>query len=145
MYSGASSSGSNQIQSELNNIEIGNIPDQQGLQLRNHLIDRFYHNGRPQDAAYKLQFTPIMESKTDLDLTKNASVTRSQLSVATSMSLIDQKTGKSLLSRAFSSSASYDILDSRFTTRVSEDNAEQNAIEDLARQVEQQLVLYFHR
>lgn len=137
--------GKGDVQQTLNNIQISNIPDHQGLQLRNNLIDRFYHDGRPADPAYFLDIAPILVSKTDLDLTKNATATRSQLSVTTTFKLSDKRTGKILLERNLSSGASYDILDSRFTTRVSEDNAEQNALEDLARQIEQQIVLYLHR
>lgn len=137
--------GNSDVQKNLNNIEIANIPDHQGQQLRNNLIDRFYHDGRPGSPAYLLVIAPILESKTDLDLTKNASATRSQLTVATSIKLIDKRNNAILLERPINSSASYDILDSRFTTRVSEDNAEQNALEDMARQMEQQIVLYFHR
>ncbi len=137
--------GNSDVAATLNNIQISNIPDHQGLLLRNNLIDQFYHNGRPADPTWFLDITPIIESKTDLDLTKDATATRSQLTVTTSIKLSDKLTGKVLLQRDFTSSASYDILDSRFTTRVSEDNAEQNAIEDLARQIEQQIVLYLHR
>lgn len=137
--------GNGDVQKSLNNIEIANIPDHQGQQLRNNLIDRFYHDGRPADPAYLLSIEPILESKTDLDLTKNATATRSQLTVATRMKLIDKQSNAVLLERPVNSSASYDILDSRFTTRVSEDNAEQNALEDMARQIEQQIVLYLHR
>jgi LPS-assembly lipoprotein len=137
--------GDSDVKTALNNIQISNIPDHQGLQLRNNLIDRFYHDGRPADPVYFLDIVPIQESKTDLDLTKNATATRSQLTVSTTMKLSDKRTGQILLERGLTSSASYDILDSRFTTRVSEDNAEQNALEDLARQIEQQIVLYLHR
>lgn len=138
-------SASGPMQSRLNAVEIGSIPDHQGLYLRNQLIDRFYRHGAPADPAYSLQFTPLIISKTDLDLTKNASATRSQLSASTTMTLTDKKTGQTVLSRSLYSSASYNILDSRFTTRVSESNAEENALTDLARQAEQQILLYFHR
>ena len=137
--------GNGDVQKNLNNIEISSIPDHQGQQLRNNLIDRFYHDGRPSNPTYTLLVEPILESKTDLDLTKNASATRSQLTIATHMRLIDKSNNAILLECPINSSASYDILDSRFTTRVSEDNAEQNALEDMARQIEQQIVLYFHR
>lgn len=137
--------GNSDVTATLNNIQISNIPDHQGQQLRNNLIDRFYHDGRPADPAYFLDIAPIIENRTDLDLTKDATATRSQLTIATSMKLSDKRTGAILLQRNFTSSASYDILASRFTTRVSEDNAEQNALEDLARQIEQQIVLYLHR
>jgi len=145
MYGGGNASGDNAIQAKLNAIDIAGIPDQEGQALRNQLIDRFYHDGRPSSPAYALAFSPLLITKTDLDLTKNANATRSQYSITTSMTLLDRKTGASLLERRLSARASYDILTSRFTTRVTEENAEQNAIADLARQIEQQIVLYFRR
>jgi LPS-assembly lipoprotein len=145
MYGGGSSSGNNAIQEKLNAIDIANIPNQEGQSLRNQLIDRFYHKGRPANINYTLSFTPLIITKTDLDLTKNASATRSQYRLSTTITLTDRKTGTALLERGLYASASYDILASRFTTRVSEKNAEQNAIADLARQIEQQIVLYFRR
>lgn len=145
MYGGVSANGDNAVQSQLNSVKIANIPDYQGQFLRNRLVDKFYHDGPPADPAYTLNFSPITIIKTDLDLTKNASATRSQLSVRVSMTLTDNKTGQIVMERGLTSAASYDILQSRFTTRVSEENAQQNALEDIARQTEQQLVLYFHR
>jgi LPS-assembly lipoprotein len=50
-----------------------------------------------------------------------------------------------VLSRTLLASTSYNVLSSQFTTRVSEDDARLNALNDLARQAEQQIVLYFER
>lgn len=126
-------------------VAIGNIPDREGQILRNSLIDRFYRDGRPADPAYTLDVDPLREDLTDLDVTKSADATRGQLRLSTRITLHDAKTGDTLLERNLTSITSYNILLSQFTTRVSENNARENAVEDLARQIEQQLALYFRR
>lgn len=145
LYGSSAASGRHQVQDRLNAIAIGNIPDREGQYLRNRLIDRFYKNGTPQNAAYQLSLSPVSENRLDLDTTKNANATRAEMTLKTSVTLSDRGSGAVLLSREIVSITSYNILTSQFTTRVSEDNARLNALEDLARQIEQQVVLYFER
>ena len=145
MYGERGVSGQSEVRAGFNSIYIDNIPDFEGQYLRNALIDRFYSNGRPDRARYRLTINPIKETKTDLDITKSSDATRAQLRLNTSMSLIDRQTNKMLLERKLVSITSYNILKSQFTTRVSEQNTRQNALDELARQIEQQLALFFKR
>ncbi len=143
---GSHSAGANQsVRAQLASVHIGNIADQPGQYLRNALMDRFYTHGRPgADAAYSLSVAPISESRSELDITKTSDSTRAQLYMTTSMVLTDKKGGEPL-TRSFTAVTSYNILDSQFTTRVAEDAARRQALDDLARQIETQLLLYFNR
>jgi LPS-assembly lipoprotein len=145
MYGAHSAGTQKEVRAALSDVAIENIPDQSGQYLRNELIDRFYTGGRPADPAYTLLVTPINERREDLDLTKSSDATRSQLRLTTVMELRDNRAGAVLLKRELFAATSYNILDSQFTTRVSEQNARQNALNDLARQIETQLALYFRR
>ncbi len=131
--------------SGLDSIRIGNIPDREGQYLRNALIDRFYRGGYPADPRYMLEVSTIAERRTNLDITRTADATRAQLRLSTTIRLIDEKDDTILLRRNLNAITSYNILESQFTTRVSEQNARQNALDDLARQIEKQLALYFVR
>ena len=133
------------VRDDLAVIDISNIPDREGQFLRNALIDRFYKDGRPRNAAYKLHVKNIQETTTDLDITKTSDATRGQLKLTTSMVLIDKNTGETVLKRKLVSIGSYNILGSEFANRVTEENTRQNALHDLARQIEQQIVLYLRR
>lgn len=133
------------VQQGLDSVSIDNIPDREGQYLRNALMDRFYSAGRPDDARYRLVIESVHETKTDLDITKSSDATRAQLRMNTLMTLTDRASGQELLRRKLSAITSYNILQSQFTTRVSEQNARENALDDLARQIEQQLALYFKR
>jgi LPS-assembly lipoprotein len=145
MYGGGQTGPQAAVKAAYNDIFIDNIPDREGQMLRNHLIDRLYTSGRPVYPSYTLAVGKINESLSDLDITKSSDATRSQLRLSTSMALKDNATGQALLKRDLTAITSYNVLQSQFTTRVSEQNARENAITDLARQIELQLGLYFNR
>ena len=130
---------------KLSQVEIANIGDREGLYLRNTLIDRFYRYGRPIEPTYILKITKLDESVSDLDITRESDATRSQLVMNADIKLIDRRNGTEVLSRDLRSITSYNILGSEFGTRITEENARQNALDDLARQIELQLGLYFER
>ncbi len=130
---------------QLSKVAIDIIPDREGVLLRNELIDRLHRNGSPEKSAYTLSISNLEENLIDLDITKASDTTRGQLIIKTTMILNDRHSGKNLLRRTLQSTASYNLLDSEFSTRVSEQNTRENVIKDLARQIELQLALYFKR
>lgn len=131
------------VEQHLAEIEIGSIPDREGQFLRNALIDRFYREGRPTRPLYTLTISPVNESSRDLDVTIDSDTTRGQLTVRTSISLKNNATGQILMQRSLRSIASYNILASEFANRVSEQSTRENALNDLARQIEEQIALHF--
>lgn len=133
------------VESKTSAIEISNIPDREGQYLRNALIDRFYRDGRPENPVYVLDVSRPQEKLSKLDITKTADATRSQLRMQAEMILREKSTGNVLLKRNLRTITSYNILNSEFATRVTEDSARTDALDDLARQIEQQLALYFRR
>lgn len=133
------------VEVTLGDIGISNIPDREGQVLRNLLIDRFYRGGRPEFERYRLQVSPVHENITDLDITKTADTTRAQLRLTTTMALLDASDQRTVLQRSLQAVTSYNILSSEFATRVSEQNARENALADLARQIERQITLHLKR
>lgn len=133
------------VEEFLAQVQISNIPDREGQYLRNALIDRFYRSGRPVNPSYNLTIDTIQERLRDLDVTIDSDSTRGQLTLITSLELTDLKTDERVLVRTLRSIASYNIIDSEFANRVSEQNTRENALDDLARQIEEQLALYFKR
>ena len=127
----------------LSQIDIAIIPDHVGQILRNDLIDRLYRNGYPSNPIATLNIKKLEESKTELDLTKSSEATRSQLRIKTNMQLVDSS-GHILLNRDIQTITSYNVLGSEFATRVSEEDSRQSALNDLARQVELNLSLYYN-
>ncbi|HNQ91539.1 MAG TPA: LPS assembly lipoprotein LptE [Alphaproteobacteria bacterium] len=129
------------LPSEVPSVEIGMISDREGQMLRNALIDRIGTDGH---APYKLMVDKLEETKKELAITKASEATRAQLRLKTRMILVD-RSGREVLSRDLQAMTSYNVLESEFATRVTRNAARENAINDLARQIELALDLYFNR
>lgn len=131
-------------QAAFQDIDIAIIPDRSGQYLRNALIDRLYTQGQPANARYTLRIAPIREKIYDFDITQDSEATRRQLRLNTAMVLIDNEIKQSVLSREITAIASNNILESEFSTLVTEQNVRNNSLNDLARQIERQLALHFN-
>lgn len=130
---------------KLSTVDIAVIPNANGVFLRNILIDQFYQNGYPQNPSYVLNINKIEEQKTDLDITIDSEATRKQIKLTTTMFLKDKNTDVVVLTRSLSAITSYNVLDSQFTTRISEQDVREAALADLARQIETQTILFLNR
>lgn len=129
----------------LDKVEIATIPNEDGIYLRNALIDRFYESGYPASPTHKLVMSPVAELERDLDITISSEATRKQVKLDTTLTLIDLTTGQSVLNRPLTAIASYNVVGSQFATRIAEKDAREAALNDLARQIEAQIALYFKR
>lgn len=130
----------NRAAADLSRVTIASIPDMAGQSLRNALMDRFYPNGRVRAADYDLMIEPLVETITDLDITPDDETTRRSLRLATTMRVRDRASQKIIINRPLYALVSFNVLQSQFTTRVAEQNARENAVEDLARQIEAVMV-----
>ncbi len=126
-------------------IDIAYIEDREGQFLRNELVDMLHPKGMPQNPRYDLTFSKLEITDRELDLTKSSEATRAQIIAQTTITLIDRETKEAVLSRSLRSVSSYNILPSEFATNVTEKDATENALRDLARQTQLQLSLYFNR
>ena len=139
----STSSGTTSVAAQLSQIDIAIIPDRKGQTLRNNLIDRFYHGGYPSAPIATLKVERITEARTELDLTKSSDATRAQLRLSSRMNLVG-KDGTVLFTRTLQSVTSFNILGSEFATHVTEEAARESALNDLARQIELNLSLYYN-
>lgn len=138
-------SGANSVAEGLDRVEIALIPDQTGVYLRNILIDRFYRNGYPAAPTHTLYVRYLREDETDLDITSDSEATRKQIRITATLDLVERESGKLALSRKLTAVNSYNIIGSQFTTRISEGDAREAALGDIARQIETQIGLFFKR
>jgi len=129
----------------LDHVEIAVIPDASGVYLRNALIDRFYQNGYPSIPTHLLTLSKIDELNRDLDITIESEATRKQIKLSTDLTLTDKASGAVVLSRHLTAVTSYNVVVTQFATRISENDARDAALNDLARQVETQVALYFKK
>lgn len=145
MYGTMSQNNNAAAESKLNTIDIDIIPNREGQFLRNELMDRFYRSGIPASPAYILKIKEINEAVSNFDITIESEATRRQLRLTTNMELTDSKTGEAVLKRSLQAITSHNVLESEFSTIVTEQSAREAALNDLARQIELQLTLYFSR
>lgn len=130
---------------ELSMVDIALIPNADGVFLRNILIDNFYQNGYPSNPRLQLNVANIQVQETDLDITIDSETTRKQIKLTTTLDLKEMDTGKIVLTKPIYAITSYNVLDSQFTTRVSEQDVKEAALQDLARQIETQVLLYLRQ
>lgn len=145
MYGKNASMNDLSIKANLDQISIDVIPNHEGQFLRNLLIDRFYINGYPTSPKYNLSVATLAEKIKNFDVTVNDEATRRQLEISTIMRLIDARTNAVIMTRPLYSITSYNVLESEYSTVVTEQSAREAALGDLARQIEQQIVLYLNR
>ncbi|HPF77703.1 MAG TPA: LPS assembly lipoprotein LptE [Alphaproteobacteria bacterium] len=145
MYGNSSGANATAPEAGMDQVAIAIIPDREGQFLRNALIDRFYSNGMPANPAYELSFSKINEGISDFDITVDSEATRRQLKLSTTMTLTDNATKQIVLKRPLQAITSHNVLDSEFSTLVTEQSAREAALNDLARQAERQIALYFSR
>lgn len=145
MYAQNKENESTSISANLNEIDISIIPDRSGQFLRNELIDRFYQNGYLAAPKYRLDVSPINERIEDFDITIESEATRQQIRLSTIITLINLETNKPVLSRSLYSITSNNILESEFSTLITEQSARDAALNDLARQIERQVALHFSK
>jgi LPS-assembly lipoprotein len=122
-------------------VAIDPIPDRPGQMLRNDLIDRMYGKGRPAQPAYHL-VVKLRISEEDLGLLANATTALSGLHAYGDFVLTDAG-GKTVLSGAAHSMATYDKLSSQYATLAARDGAIERTVREVSEQITSRLSLYF--
>lgn len=128
----------------LANVQIDPIPERNGQVLRNNLIDRFYHDGRPTDPRFRLAVA-LSATEEELGIQRDATATRARLRLQANYELIDTGSGQ-VVYRTFSRSViSYNLVDSQFAVLASRQDAYDRGLTELAEDIRSRLALYFAR
>lgn len=128
-----------------NNIGINNIPDQQGVMLRNHLLDILYTTGEPQSPKYSLVITQLKKNVSSFGIKKSATSTRGQIDMNAQMALIDNSTGGVVLKRTIRAAADFNRLDNEYATQVSEESVTESLLAEMGDSIKTELALHFSR
>lgn len=129
---------------DFSQISIAQPEDRPSQQLRNYLLDALTPHGQPDRPLYRLEYR-ITESLGSVFVTRTEEVTRSNLQLSASVFLRDYQTGKSLASISATSQASYNVTQADYANLVSEKNARERALRDVAEQIRLRLGNYFDR
>jgi LPS-assembly lipoprotein len=124
-------------------VQINNIPDRAGQQLRNRLIDRFYQDGRPATPEYTLDIS-LVPNVYKLGIALDDSATRAELSLQANYTLRNMQ-GAAVLSGATTSVTNFNILRSQYATLIGEQDAYDRSIAQVSEDITRRISLFFNR
>ncbi len=129
---------------ELGTVRIVSLSDRTGQQLHNLLRDRFNPNGQPSQPRYRLEVV-LRESERQLALRSDETATRADLSMIADYELFLQGGKQTVLRGTTRSVNSYNILESQYATQVSEQNARERGLRELADEIRAQVAIFLTR
>jgi len=129
---------------ELNRIQIGQIPEQVGQELRNHLIDRMSTAPTGTPALYYLS-VEINQSQSALAIQFDDRITRYNLAMNAAFTLTELATGQVIYQNGARATGSYNVVDSDYATLVSEHDAEKRAAREISEEIVILISVFFSR
>lgn len=133
-----------EVDGELARIKVGVIPDREGQQLHNYLLDRINRKGRPEAPDYLLS-VDIKIEKVRQAFEPDESATRVKL-VFTAQFFLQEIATEKILYRNFARSvSSYNIVDSAIATRSAELDTIDRAARTVSEEIRMLLALYLQR
>ena len=132
------------VSADLAAVQVAPLRDRVGQQMHNFLRDRLNPQGQPTAPDYLLQ-VQLKETLDELGVRRDETATRANLRMDAQFFLRPIGGEATLLSGHSSSTTSYDILDNPFATTVSEDDARERALREVADDIRTRLALYFSR
>jgi LPS-assembly lipoprotein len=133
-----------EVSSSLASIRIEPLRDRVGQQMHNFLRDRLNPGGQPSAPSYRLR-VGLTESLSELAVRRDETATRANLRMDAKFFLLDENGQNALLTGRSSSTTSYDILRNPFATTVSEADARERALREVADNIRTRLAVFFAR
>jgi LPS-assembly lipoprotein len=124
-------------------VQINNIPNRLGQQLRNSLIDRFYRDGRPASPEYTLDIS-LAPSVYKLGIALDDSATRAELNLLATYTLRNTQ-GAAVLSGSTNAVSNFNILRSQYATLIGERDAYDRSVAQVSDDITRRISLYFNR
>lgn len=123
-------------------IYIAPIPDRNGQQLRNFLLEDLNAGGQPSRPIYTLTIGLNVVS-TGVSLSRDTTTSRTSITTTARYSLSETASGKSLFSSTSRGTDAYDVLVSDYGTLVSQDDAVKRALREVSSDMRTQIAVYF--
>ena len=132
------------VANDLAAVRIEPLRDRVGQQMHNFLRDRLNPYGQPVSPSYRLRVN-LVETVRELGVQLDETASRANLQMIANFTLLNFATDEPLLTGRTSSTTSYDILRNPFATTVSETDARERALREVADDIQTRLALYFAR
>jgi len=124
-------------------VQINNIPNRLGQQLRNRLIDRFYRDGRPASPEYTLDIS-LVPSVYKLGIALDDSATRAELNLLANYTLRNAQ-GAAVLNGSTNAVSNFNILSGQYSTLIGERDAYDRSVAQVSDDITRRISLYFNR
>jgi LPS-assembly lipoprotein len=124
-------------------VQINNIPDRAGQQLRNRLIDRFYQDGRPASPEYTLDIS-LVPNVYKLGIALDDSATRAELNLAANYTLRNMQ-GVAVFTGSTTAVTNFNILRSQYATLIGEQDAYDRSVAQVSEDITRRVTLFFNR
>lgn len=132
------------VSAELAAVRIDPLRDRVGQQMHNFLRDRLNPQGQPSAPNYRLQVR-LRESLSKLGVRRDETATRANLRINANFSLLDYDGKHQIFSGRSTSTTSYDILENPFATTISEEDARERALREVADDIQTRLAIFFSK
>ncbi len=130
------------VTADLSSVRVEPLRDRVGQQMHNFLRDRLNPRGQPVSPSYRLR-VQLTEIVSETGVRRDETATRANLRINADFSLFDFGGGEALFAGSSSSTTSYDILENPFATTVSEEDARERALREVADDIQTRLSIYF--
>jgi len=141
---GSSGPSNDAVTDDLASVRVNPLRDRTGQQMHNFLRDRLNPQGQPVSPSYLLDVR-LTETLSELGVRRDETATRANLRMDADFALRPVGAQSTLLTGRSSSTTSYDILNNPFATTVSEDDARERALREVADDIRTRLALFFSR
>lgn len=132
------------VSADLAAVRIEPLRDRVGQQMHNFLRDRLNPNGQPVSPSYRLN-VQLTESRSELGVRRDETASRANLRINAHFFLRDYSAGTEVFAGRSTSTTSYDILDNPFASTVSEEDARERALREVADDIRTRLAIFFSR
>jgi len=127
----------------LSSVFVEPVPERDGFELRNALIDALQSDGEEQGKAYRLKVT-LSESAQGIALQNDATITRYNNTLTARYTLYDAQ-DKVLTSGTETQMSAYNVVQSPYATLVASQDSSKHAAQDIAERIHLDLGLWFRQ
>lgn len=129
-------------QAELAYIEVDEPQERSAQRLRQILVANLTPQGRPVQPKYKLSVR-ITEGQEGVGLRTDFTYTRINYRLTGAFALVDSATGKQIMGGTVRGVTAYNVGRDQVATVTAETDARERALQDLARDLQTRMALYF--
>ena len=128
---------------QLSSIYVEPIPERDGYELRNTLIDLLQSDGVAEGKTYRLKVT-LNETQQGIALQNDATITRYNNTIDARYTLTDAR-GDVLTTGSQTELSAYNVVQSPYATLMAEQDASKRAAQDVAERIHLDLGVWFRQ